>query len=93
MVGFTLNDAITKYSSQSMNMAQVMLIRGAFASLFVGLLAWQRGALFQPRLMLQPLVAIRVLGEAGATVSFLVARLPICRSAVSRRFFRRCRWR
>ncbi|TIW89536.1 MAG: DMT family transporter [Mesorhizobium sp.] len=79
MVGFTLNDAITKYSSQSMNMAQVMLIRGAFASLFVGLLAWQRGALFQPRLMLQPLVAIRVLSEAGATVSFLVAlaHLPI----------------
>ena len=79
MVGFTLNDAITKYSSQSMNMAQVMLIRGAFASLFVGLLAWQRGALLQPRLMLQPLVAIRVLGEAGATVAFLVAlaHLPI----------------
>ncbi|OBQ75511.1 DMT family transporter [Mesorhizobium erdmanii] len=79
MVGFTLNDAITKYSSQSMNMAQVMLIRGAFASLFVGLLAWQRGALSRPRLMLQPLVAIRVLGEAGATVSFLVAlaHLPI----------------
>ncbi|MGX7872833.1 DMT family transporter [Mesorhizobium sp. ORM6] len=79
MVGFTLNDAITKYSSHSMNMAQVMLIRGAFASLFVGLLAWQRGALFQSRLMLQPMVAIRVLGEAGGTVSFLVAlaHLPI----------------
>ncbi|WP_284269324.1 DMT family transporter [Mesorhizobium huakuii] len=79
MVGFTLNDAITKYSSQSMNMAQVMLIRGAFASLFVGLLAWQRGALSRPRLMLQPLVAMRVLSEAGGTVSFLVAlaHLPI----------------
>lgn len=79
MAGFTLNDAITKYSSQSMNMAQVMLIRGAFASLFVGLLAWQRGALAEPRSMLQPLVALRVLGEAGATVTFLVAlaHLPI----------------
>ncbi|TGQ47788.1 DMT family transporter [Mesorhizobium sp. M00.F.Ca.ET.216.01.1.1] len=79
MVGFTLNDAITKVSSESMNMAQVMLIRGAFASLFVGLLAWQRGALALPGSMLQPMVAIRVLGEAGATVSFLVAlaHLPI----------------
>ncbi|TPM05581.1 MULTISPECIES: DMT family transporter [unclassified Mesorhizobium] len=79
MAGFTLNDAITKYSSQSMNMAQVMLIRGAFASLFVGLLAWQRGALVRPRSMLQPLVALRVLAEAGATVTFLVAlaHLPI----------------
>ncbi|RUW60633.1 DMT family transporter [Mesorhizobium sp. M7A.F.Ca.US.008.03.1.1] len=79
MAGFTLNDAITKYSSQSMNMAQVMLIRGAFASLFVGLLAWQRGALARPGSMLQPLVALRVISEAGATVSFLVAlaHLPI----------------
>lgn len=79
MVGFTLNDAITKFSSESMNMAQVMLIRGAFASLFVGLLAWQRGALASPGSMLQPLVAIRVIGEAGATVAFLIAlaHLPI----------------
>ncbi|TIM20477.1 MAG: DMT family transporter [Mesorhizobium sp.] len=64
MAGFCLNDAITKYSSQSMNMAQVMLIRGAFASLFVGLLAWQRGALARPGSMLQPLVAALVFGEA-----------------------------
>ncbi|RWN60471.1 MAG: DMT family transporter [Mesorhizobium sp.] len=79
MSGFTLNDAITKVASESMNMAQVMLIRGAFASLFVALLAWQRGALALPGSMLQPMVAIRVIGEAGATASFLIAlaHLPI----------------
>ncbi|MBZ9768198.1 MULTISPECIES: DMT family transporter [unclassified Mesorhizobium] len=79
MVGFTLNDAIAKFSSESMNMAQVMLVRGAFASLFVGLLAWRRGALANPAAMLQPMVATRVAGEAGATVSFLIAlaHLPI----------------
>ncbi|RWO26069.1 DMT family transporter [Mesorhizobium sp.] len=79
MSGFTLNDAITKVASESMNMAQVMLIRGAFASLFVGLLAWQRGALALPGSMLQPMVATRVIGEAGATASFLIAlaHLPI----------------
>jgi len=79
MVGFTLNDAITKFSSESMNMAQVMLVRGAFASVLVGLLAWQQGALARPGSMLQPLVALRVVSEAGATVAFLVAlaHLPI----------------
>jgi drug/metabolite transporter (DMT)-like permease len=79
MVGFTLNDAITKFSSESMNMAQVMLVRGAFASLFIGLLAWQRGALARPRSMLQSFVAIRVIGEGCATVTFLIAlaHLPI----------------
>ncbi|OHV88194.1 DMT family transporter [Mesorhizobium sp. ORS 3428] len=79
MIGFTLNDAITKFSSETMNMAQVMLVRGVFASLFVGLLAWHRGALASPGTMLQPMVAVRVAGEAGATVSFLIAlaHLPI----------------
>jgi drug/metabolite transporter (DMT)-like permease len=79
MAGFTLNDAITKFSSKSMNMAQVMLVRGVFASLFVGLIAWHRGALAKPAAMLQPMVAVRVAGEAGGTVSFLIAlsHLPI----------------
>jgi hypothetical protein len=79
MVGFTLNDTITKFSSESMNVAQVMLTRGAFASLFVGLLAWQRGALARSRSMLQPLVAVRVMGEVAGTVTFLMAlsHLPI----------------
>ena len=79
MVGFTINDAITKYASGSMNMAQVMLVRGVFATLLVGLLAWRSGALAEPRSMLQPLVALRVAAEAGATVAFLIAlaHLPI----------------
>jgi drug/metabolite transporter (DMT)-like permease len=56
-----------------------MLVRGVFATLLVGLLAWQQGALARPRLALQPLVALRVLGEAGGTVAYLLAlaHLPI----------------
>ncbi|MBN9254684.1 MULTISPECIES: DMT family transporter [unclassified Mesorhizobium] len=79
MIGFTLNDSITKLSSESMNMAQVMLVRGMFATLMVGLLAWRSGALALPRSMLQPMVAVRVAAEAGGTVTFLIAltHLPI----------------
>jgi drug/metabolite transporter (DMT)-like permease len=79
MVAFTVNDAITKFSSESMSMAQVMLVRGVFATLLVGLLAWKSGALARPRQALQPLVALRVLGEAGGTVTYLLAlaHLPI----------------
>lgn len=91
MIGFTLNDAITKVSSETMNMAQVMLIRGAFSSLFVGLLAWQRGALGNLSSMLQPMVAMRVAGEAGATFHSS-SRWPICRSPMSRPCCRHCRW-
>lgn len=79
MAAFTINDAITKFSSESMSMAQVMLVRGVFATALVCLLAWKSGALARPRQALQPLVALRVLGEAGGTVAYLLAlaHLPI----------------
>lgn len=79
MAGFTVNDGITKYVSEFMNMGQVMFLRGVFATLFIGLLAWHQGALANLRLALQPLVLLRVAGEILATVTFLIAlaQLPI----------------
>ena len=79
MIGFAFNDAITKHSSASMNMAQVMLVRGIFASTLIALLAWRQGALASPRLAFHPLVALRALAESGGTLSFLLAlaHLPL----------------
>jgi drug/metabolite transporter (DMT)-like permease len=79
MAGFTVNDGIVKYVSEFMNMGQVMLLRGVFATLLVGLLAWHQGALANLRLSLQPMVLLRVAGEILATVTFLIAlaQLPI----------------
>jgi drug/metabolite transporter (DMT)-like permease len=79
MVGFTVSDAFTKYLSESMSIAQVMLVRGLFATTIVGALAWHRGALAKPRSMLHPMVAMRVAGEASATVAYFIAlsHLPI----------------
>ena len=59
MAGFTVNDGITKHMSEVMNMGQVMFLRGAFATLFVAVLAWHQGALSNLRLALQPLVLVR----------------------------------
>src|SRR5262245_20427079 len=77
--GFTVNDAITKYMAEVMNMGEVMFLRGAFATLFVAVLAWHQRALANLRLALQPTVVIRVVGEVLATVTFLIAlaQLPI----------------
>jgi drug/metabolite transporter (DMT)-like permease len=79
MAGFTVNDVITKGASETMNMGQVMFVRGVFATVLIGMLAWHRGALTLPRQTLHPLVVLRVCGEAGATVSFLIAlsHLPL----------------
>ena len=79
MAGFTANDAITKMMSSSMNMGQVMLVRGLFATALIALLAWHRGALRNLSLAFHPLMAVRILGEVGGTVTFLVAlkHLPL----------------
>lgn len=79
MAGFTMNDGIAKFASMSMNMGQVMLVRGVFASLLIGLIAWQQGALARPSLVLHPTVILRGACEAAGTVTFLIAlsHLPI----------------
>ncbi|SMH47387.1 DMT family transporter [Mesorhizobium australicum] len=79
MVGFTLNDALTKLSSESINPGQIMLIRGLFACSMIGLIAWHRGALRRIGQAFHPMVAVRVMGEALATSCFLLAlsHLPI----------------
>lgn len=73
MATFTCNDAITKSLSSQMNAGQIMFVRGVFATLFVGLLAWQQGALRNPRRALNPLVLTRSFFELGGTGFFLVA--------------------
>lgn len=79
MVGFTVSDAITKFLSESMNIGQIMAVRGVFATILVGLLAWHRGAFSRPRSIFHPMVAVRVAGEASGTVTFFIAlsHLPI----------------
>ncbi|HET9534322.1 MAG TPA: DMT family transporter [Mesorhizobium sp.] len=79
MAGFTANDAITKLMSGSMNMGQVMLVRGLFATILIAVLAWHRGALRNLSNAFHPLMALRILGEVGGTVTFLIAlqHLPL----------------
>lgn len=79
MAGFTANDAIVKMVSDSMNMAQIMFIRGLFATLLIGVLAWHGGALRNARALLDPMVALRSASEVFATITFLVAlaNLPL----------------
>ena len=83
MVGFTANDTMTKFVSASMNMGQVMVARGLFATALIALLAWHQGALRNPRQALHPLVLLRSASEALATVTFLVALAHISLATTS----------
>ena len=92
MAAFTVNDAIAKFVSDSMNMAQVMLVRGIFASMLVGVIAWQSGALTQLRHALNSMVMLRVAGDAAGTLPSCW-RYSICHSPMCRPFCRLCRSR
>lgn len=79
MAGFTINDSFSKLASASMNIGQLMLVRGLFASTLILLLAWHKGALRGPRMALHPMVLLRMVGEIGGSVCFLSAlpHLPL----------------
>jgi len=83
MIGFTANDTMTKSVSAVMNMGQVMLLRGLFATILIVLLAWSQGALRNPRQALHPLVGLRSACEALATIAFLIALANIPLATVS----------
>ncbi|MDN2582390.1 DMT family transporter [Aquibium sp. ELW1220] len=79
MAGFTMNDAISKFVGESLTMAQIMFIRGGFATMLVGAIAWHRGALRLPAGALDLMIVLRVGGEVLATLCFLtaLAHLPL----------------
>ncbi|MEQ1953419.1 DMT family transporter [Mesorhizobium sp. CN2-181] len=79
MAGFTVNDALVKLASTEVNMGQVMLVRGFFATLLIAALAWHQGALRKLRLLLHPMVLLRSFCELSSTIFFLLAlvHLPI----------------
>jgi drug/metabolite transporter (DMT)-like permease len=79
MAAFTINDTIVKFASESINVGQVISIRGMFATFLIMLLAWWRGALRNAKGLLHPMVWLRMVGEAGGTVTYIIAlaHLPL----------------
>ena len=66
---FTIGDSITKYLLVHMNSGQYMFLRGIFATIAIGLLAWRNGAF--RNLSLDPMTMLRVLGEVLATITYI----------------------
>lgn len=66
---FTIGDTMTKYLLTQMNSGQYMFIRGIFATIAIGLLAWRNGAL--RHLSMDLMTVLRVLGEVLATVTYI----------------------
>lgn len=79
MAGFTFNDTIIKFLSTEINMGQIIFLRGAIATVLIFLLARHRGALRPLSVLANRWVVMRVIGEIGGTVTFIIAlsHIPI----------------
>ncbi len=80
MAGFVLNDTLMKSLSSEVPMFQAIFLRGIVATILISILAWKQHALWH-RLSRGnvKIVALRVVGEIGATVCFITAlfNMPI----------------
>jgi len=83
MLGFTVNDMFIKLLDGSLPTGQVMAVRGLILTIFISLLAWQRGVIKRVGELFTPMVALRSTGEVGATLMFLTALTILPFSTIS----------
>ena len=73
MASFVTNDTLVKAVGQSLPVGEIMMIRGAFAMLIIGVICIQQGALASLPLLGHRAVIIRAGLDLFATVLFLTA--------------------
>ncbi|MFT4608930.1 MAG: drug/metabolite transporter (DMT)-like permease [Chitinophagales bacterium] len=74
MAGFVLNDAMIKLVSEDLELFQAVFLRGIFATLLLGILAWHKKVIFhRPESGEFKIIAWRTLAEICATFCFLTA--------------------
>ncbi|MEZ5839456.1 MAG: DMT family transporter [Hyphomicrobiales bacterium] len=79
MAFFIGNDTLVKLASQNLPTGEIIFLRGLMASALVLVVARLAGAVPRPELFRRPAIALRIVGELGATVFYLTAlfRMPI----------------
>lgn len=80
MAAFVSNDALVKLASADVTLFQTLFLRGLVAtSLILAIAIWRKELLVSVARVDRPILALRLLGEVGATVCFLTAlfNMPI----------------
>jgi drug/metabolite transporter (DMT)-like permease len=83
MAGFTFNDSIVKLLTGDISVAQVMFLRGVIATFLIYLLARHRKALRPLHMLLDPWIVLRIIGEVGGTLTFLIglSHIPLANAS------------
>ena len=79
MLSFITSDALMKYLTRTLPLGEAIFLRGAVATLLVGVVVVATGSWRAWRDMLDPRMTLRLVGELGATLFYLVAlvHMPI----------------
>jgi drug/metabolite transporter (DMT)-like permease len=77
MAAFTANDICVKLASSALPLGEIILMRGATATLVILLVIWRTGGLVLPPDAPWRLLSWRLVGEIAATILFLSALLHL----------------
>lgn len=80
---FTIGDALTKYSTETLNLGQFIFMRGILCVVLLSFLAAKQGTLGRWRDALDRTTLLRGLGEVGATTCYLIALTQLSLAFVS----------
>lgn len=83
MAGFTCNDALVKSVTGDMNTGQIMFVRGLMTTVLVVAIARWMGALGSWRIVLQPVIVLRMAAEILASLAYISAlgAMPLANTA------------
>lgn len=83
MAVFTLGDALTKYSTETLNLGQFIFMRGFLCVILLSLIAAKQGNLGYWRSALDRATLLRGLSEVGATTCYLISLTHLSLAFVS----------
>ncbi|WEX75990.1 DMT family transporter [Sinorhizobium numidicum] len=83
MVAFACNDALVKSVTGVMNTGQIMFIRGLLTTMMVVVIAHRFGALRPVRTILRPVIILRIVMEALASITYISAlgQIPLANAS------------
>lgn len=77
MSAFNLSDALTKLATLELPLGETIFVRGLFATMAVAVAVVVDGSWRQARGLLTPLLGLRLVGEVGSTLFYLMALVHV----------------
>jgi drug/metabolite transporter (DMT)-like permease len=83
MAAFVVNDSLVKVLTVDLAVPQLIAVRGLMATLLLGMLARWRGVSLSVRVLRQPLVLLRTVGDVSCTLFYIAAlsHLPLANAS------------